>query len=235
MGTKPIKIFLASSSELKEDRVAFELELGRRNHSWIKKGLYLELVIWEDFIDAMSQERLQSEYNKAIQQCELFVMLFFTKVGKYTAEEFEVAFQNFKATNRPKIYTYFKDAPITTGNINRENLISLTDFQQKLDDLGHFYTRYENTEGLLFHFFKQLDKLMDAGFFGTPASTASTSTVKPEETVVAAKKTNDPSNATPEIADSRTETEKPNSGTERHRAVQSGNPKRIDRRENGLL
>jgi len=212
METKHVKIFLASSSELKEDRVAFELELGRRNHSWIKKGLYLELVVWEDFIDAMSQERLQSEYNKAIVQCELFVMLFFTKVGKYTGEEFEVAFKSFKETHRPKIYTYFKDAAISTGSINRANLLSLTDFQQKLDDLGHFYTRYQNTEGLLFHFFKQLDKLIDTGFFGTPQSTSPRSTPKPVQTTEAAKNANSPSNETPINKDSIEEKAKPTKG-----------------------
>lgn len=184
METKRVKIFLASSSELKEDRIAFELELSRRNHSWIEKGLYLELVVWENFIDAMSKERLQGEYNKAIAACDLFVMLFFTKVGKYTAEEFEVAFQHFKKNDRPLIYTYFKDSPINTGSINRDHLLSLMDFQKKLDDLGHFYTRFENTEGLLLHFSKQLDKLLDDGFFGSIATKEKTATANSNQPAV---------------------------------------------------
>ena len=53
----------------------------------------------------MSRTRLQDEYNKAIQECDIFVSLFFTKVGKYTKEEFETAFQHFQETNKPKVYT----------------------------------------------------------------------------------------------------------------------------------
>ncbi|MCK7480153.1 MAG: hypothetical protein M0C28_24935 [Candidatus Moduliflexus flocculans] len=49
-------------------------------------------------------------------------MLFFTKVGQYTAEEFETAFGQFKATRKPFIFTYFKDAPISTGSANEERL-----------------------------------------------------------------------------------------------------------------
>ena len=158
------KIFLASSSELKEDRKEFEIFISRKNNDWVNEGVHLELVLWEDFLDAMSQTRLQDEYNKRIRQCDLFVMLFFTKVGKYTAEEFETAFGQFKATNKPFIFTYFKDADINTGNLNLDDLISLKSFQKKLDDSGHFYTRYKNIDELKLHFSQQLDKLAANGF-----------------------------------------------------------------------
>ena len=97
------KIFLASSAELLEDRKEFELLIGRRNKVWKSQSAYLELIVWEDCIDAMAQTRLQDEYNEAIRDCDIFVMLFFTKVGRYTAEEFDTAFGQFKATNRPMI------------------------------------------------------------------------------------------------------------------------------------
>ncbi|MEM9276584.1 MAG: hypothetical protein AAGA80_27125, partial [Cyanobacteria bacterium P01_F01_bin.143] len=84
-----IKIFLASSSELKGDREQFEILIGRENKEYIRKGIFLELVIWEDFLDAMSATRLQDEYNKTIAECDVFVSLFWTKVGQYTEEEFE--------------------------------------------------------------------------------------------------------------------------------------------------
>lgn len=158
------KIFLASSAELKEDRREFEILIGRKNKAWKRQGADLELIVWEDFLDAMSATRLQDEYNKAIRGCDIFVMLFFTKVGKYTVEEFDAAFGQFKATNRPVIYTYFKDAPVNTGSINIADVASLVAFKEKLQALGHFHTVYKNTEGLLFHFLQQLDKLAAAGF-----------------------------------------------------------------------
>jgi internalin A len=161
---KTIKIFLASSSELKEDREKFEQAIRRKNDIWLKKGIYLEPIMWENFIDSMSQTRLQDEYNKAAAKSNIFVMLFWTKVGIYTAEEFEKAFGKFKETGKPRIYTYFKNAPINPGDENQDDTNSRFAFQKKLRDLGHYQTVYKNTEGLILHFFNQLEKLEDEGF-----------------------------------------------------------------------
>ena len=69
------KIFLASSSELEEDRKEFEILINRKNKDWADRGVFLELVVWEDFLDAISKTRLQDEYDKAIRECDVFVML----------------------------------------------------------------------------------------------------------------------------------------------------------------
>lgn len=158
------KIFLASSSELQDDRKEFEIFIYRKCKEWKDRGVFLELIVWEDFLDAVSQTRLQDEYNQAIRECDVFVILFFTKVGPYTAEEFETAFGRFQATGKPFIFTYFKDAEISTGTANKKDLMSLWAFQEKLDALGHFYTRYQNIDALKLHFGQQLDKLVAGGF-----------------------------------------------------------------------
>jgi tetratricopeptide (TPR) repeat protein len=158
------KIFLASSCELEKDREQFEVFINRKNKDWNNKGVFLDLEIWEDFIDSISKTRLQDEYNKAVRECDIFVMLFFTKVGKFTEEEFETAFGQFKATNKPLIYTFFKNADIKSGDLNREDSNSLFDFQEKLKDLGHFYTEYKNIDQLMNKFNHQLDKLVSNGF-----------------------------------------------------------------------
>lgn len=161
---QPKKIFLASSFELLDDRKEFEIFINRKNNEWVSKGVHLKLIVWEDFLDALSQTRLQDEYNKEIRDCDVFVMLFCTKVGPYTEEEFETAFGQFKATNKPFIYTYFKDAQISTGSANQKDLLSLWAFQEKLKAMGHFYTSYKNIDALKFHFNAQLDKLVASGF-----------------------------------------------------------------------
>ena len=152
------KIFLASSSELTLDRLAFQLLIGQLNQDWISKDYFFNLVIWENFIDAMSKQGLQKEYNRAIQECDIFVLLFFTKVGPYTAEEFETAFGGFQTENKPLIFTYFKDDLIQTGDIGKD-IISLLDFKEKLKNLGHYYTRYRSVEDLKWQFGRQLEKL----------------------------------------------------------------------------
>jgi hypothetical protein len=180
------KIFLASSAELKEDRGEFEIFISRKNKDWVAKGVFLELVIWEDFLDAMSQTRLQDEYDKAIRESDLFVMLFWTKVGQYTEEEFETAFGQFKTTNKPFIFTYFKDAEISVARANKNDLMSLWAFQEKLGALGHFYTVYKNVDELKFKFNQQLDKLASNGFVELDpekGQTASSSTVQIKTTM----------------------------------------------------
>ena len=155
-----IKIFLASSSELQADRDEFELYFLRQNNR--QQGYKLEIVRWETFLDAMSETRLQNEYNQAVRECDIFVSLFFTKTGKFTEEEFDVAHRQFKDTKKPRIYTFFKNAGVKMGNVGDE-VLSLLNFKKKLGELGHFYTGYDNIEHLKRQFKDQLDKLLDNG------------------------------------------------------------------------
>ena len=156
---KTVKIFLASSSELENDRKEFEIFINRKNKEYIKNDLFLELVLWEDFLDAMSQTRLQDEYNKAVADCDVFVSLFHTKVGQYTEEEFLKALDTFQANGKPLIYTYFKDAAINMSQITPD-VLSLLNFKQKLSDLGHFYTVYADINDLKHKFSEQLTKFL---------------------------------------------------------------------------
>jgi len=158
---KNIKLFLASSSELKIDREQFEIFIYRKCKAWFDKGIFLHLDIWEDYLDAMGENGLQSEYNKAVTGSDIFILLVHNKVGKYTAEEFEKAFGNFKENKKPFIFTYFK-TPYTTQN--RADLQSLWTFEDKLNELKHYKTEYKNIEGLREHFGNQLEKLANSGF-----------------------------------------------------------------------
>jgi hypothetical protein len=114
---------------------------------------------WEYFLDAISDTRLQNEYNKAIRECDIALCLFFTQVGKYTAEEFDTAYQVFKDTGKPKIWTYFKDAPVSAGSITDE-ILTLLSFKKKISELGHFNTVYTNIDSLKYQFRNQLDKVL---------------------------------------------------------------------------
>ena len=158
---RTIRIFLASYSELREDRDAFDLYFRQQNDQLRKKGFYLEIVRWENFLDAMSGTRLQDEYNKAIRECDVFVSLFFTKAGKFTDEEFDVAYGQFKNRRKPLVYAFFKNAEIKMGSARREDLGSLWAFQEKLDKLGHFRTGYDNIEHLKLQVRDQIDKLLE--------------------------------------------------------------------------
>jgi hypothetical protein len=69
---RTIKIFLASSSELKQDRDGFDLHFRQTNDRFLQKGIYLQILRWENFLDAMSGTRLQEEYNEKVRNCDIF-------------------------------------------------------------------------------------------------------------------------------------------------------------------
>jgi hypothetical protein len=160
---KTIRIFLASSEELREDRDAFDLYFRQQNDELRNQGLYLKIIRWENFLDAMSETRLQDEYNKKVRECDIFVSLFKTKTGKFTEEEFNVAHEAFLTNKKPLIYTFFMKTNISNSSKNRAALNSLWDFQQKLSDLGHFYTEYESIPDLKLRFRGQLEMLRAEG------------------------------------------------------------------------
>ncbi len=154
---KKIKIFLASSNELKSDRERFEIEIYRKCKAWFDKGIFLHLEIWEDLSSRMSSSCSQDEYNAQLREADLFVLLACNKVGMYTAEEFDEAFGAFKATNKPFIFTWFKEPTGTPDS-------SLDAFKKKLDGLGHFYATYTTSDDLWNQFNKELERLEVAGF-----------------------------------------------------------------------
>ncbi|MEP6878842.1 MAG: COR domain-containing protein, partial [Nitrosospira sp.] len=156
---RTIQIFLASSTELREDRDAFDLYFRQQNDQFLKKGLYLKIVRWENFLDAMSETRMQDEYNEAVRTCDIFVSLFFTRTGKFSEEEFDTAHHQFLEIGRPLIYTFFKNADIKTGDAQKEDLMSMWAFKEKLGKLGHFCTNYDDAEHLKCQFRDQLDKM----------------------------------------------------------------------------
>jgi len=164
MGTqqslKIVSVFLASSEELKSDRDAFEIFINRENKELINQGIFLRLERWEDFIDKMSLTRLQDEYNKAAINSDIFISLFWTKVGKYTSEEFNVSHTHFKENGKPFIYTYFKNAPINANDVRLQDVKSKDKFLNGLKKLGHYPTSYEDISDLKYQFKMQLQKIL---------------------------------------------------------------------------
>jgi len=154
---KKIKIFLASSNELAEERRRFEIDTYRKTKAWFDDGIFLHLDIWEDLTARMSQTRSQDDYNKKIDESDIFVLLAYTKVGMYTAEEFETAFGAFKETKKPFIFTYFKQT-------NGKTEPSLQAFQEKLKALEHFYESYQDFDGLWKKFNIELERLAKEDF-----------------------------------------------------------------------
>jgi hypothetical protein len=157
---KSIKIFIASSSELKEDRDAIELHLLRMNEKFRRQGFVVNVLRWENFLDDMSETRLQDEYNKAIKECDVYLSLFKTQIGNFAEEEFDLAHAAFIKTGKPLISVYFFCAEVPGVESAIVDLNSLWSFQKRLSDLGHHQATYTTTEDLCLRFGSQLHILV---------------------------------------------------------------------------
>ncbi|MCC6459273.1 MAG: hypothetical protein IT260_02305, partial [Saprospiraceae bacterium] len=85
------RIFLASSAELKPERERIEIEVNRLNKQLLDQGVFLFLSLWEDAQYVGQSFRSQDDYNQEVEACDIFVLLFHSKLGKYTREELNLA------------------------------------------------------------------------------------------------------------------------------------------------
>lgn len=149
---KTIKIFLASSEELKHDRDAFGNLVRRLDDIYEKRGIRLKLCPWEDFDAAYNNRRKQDEYNDYVRASDLFLALFHIKAGKFTIEEFNVAKEEFRKHASPKVFVYCKDL-----QPDEQESAELTEFKRLLyEELGHYWCRYGNSDTMQLHFVMQL-------------------------------------------------------------------------------
>lgn len=156
-----VKIFLAASAELGEEKREFEIFIYRENKRLKDQNVFLQLVVWEHFIDASSKISPQDAINEAINTCEIFVALFSTKIGKYTKEEFQAALERYKKGANPQyIFTFFKNQEVRVSNIDKTEISHFFSFQNQLKDLGHYYTTFTSTSDLFYSFHSQLEKIL---------------------------------------------------------------------------
>ncbi len=142
---RKVKIFIGSSiEELKADRIEIGNFFRQLNDLYLDNGLYFQLVMCEDYDDAIDLEGKQSRYDKEILDSELSVFIFYKKIGNYTEHEFNIAYNQFKKELRPKILTVFKCAN------NANDVVSdVKFFADKLDrELRHYYKTYSNSDSL---------------------------------------------------------------------------------------
>ena len=96
MRSKLVKVFIASSAELDQDKTMFDVYFSDKNKLYRKKDIEFDHRTWKDFCSSLNDGRLQDRYNAYIRECDLVIFLFHTRLGKYTREELEVALAAFR-------------------------------------------------------------------------------------------------------------------------------------------
>jgi len=150
-----VKLFLASSYALKKDRDEIMLFLANKNRFLVKHGIYLELVRWEFLSSSFSDTRKQDDFNKELEESEIFTCLIYDRVGQYTKEEFNIAYQNYKQGKNPKkLYLYFKILPKS----KKEQAIEVFEFRKTVEQNQQIYREYKNSDQLKLFLNQNLDE-----------------------------------------------------------------------------
>lgn len=150
---RTIKVFLASSEEMENDRNAFGNLIRRLDDIYRKRGIHIELFEWEDTDAAYCGRRKQDEYNDEVRSSDMFIALFHRKAGAFTLEEFDVAIDEFEKTQvKPKPYVYCR---VLCGG--ETDSAELAEFKRRLfEEMGHYWVNYSNKDSLCLHFVMQL-------------------------------------------------------------------------------
>lgn len=110
---QPIRLFLASPSDVPDERLAVRRIVGELNGSLQPHGWRVELLGWEDRGPAGG--RAQADINPDVERCEVFLGVLWRSWGTPTgdsssgfAEEWKLARDRFERTGSPDLWLYFK-------------------------------------------------------------------------------------------------------------------------------
>ena len=157
---KKINLFLASSNELSAERIQIEQAMSRKNKSLKKQEFSIDLLIWEDGKHIGKSMRSQDNYNLEIEQCDFFVMLFYSKVGKYSLEEFNLAHTLFGDKGMPRIQVYQKNIDLPK-DLSKADYDSRHEFLELLKEMEHFPDLFDNPHKLVRDLEIAIDKLLE--------------------------------------------------------------------------
>lgn len=193
------KIFLASPSDLGDDRMAIDEVIDELNLTFgVQNNIYLELVKWETHsAPGISQIDSQDVINKDIgDDYDLFIGLLWKKFGSKTAvsesgthEEFLIAYRKFQEDpNSIQLLIYFKNTPVSLTDLDPDQILKIRKFKEELgDEKKGLYWHYENTEQLAkflrIHIPKRILELKGHFDSTTPSKPIKAEIVKVEETI----------------------------------------------------
>lgn len=128
---KTVRVFVASSlKDFKKER----LEL-RELFSRIEQdlGIKIQWLCPETTHRFLRREGSQSVLNQYIRESDFVFLIVGEHMGKYTLEEFNVAWEQFEKTNKPDIRPYF----LLSGEMSQDETVY--EFQDRLRVDWHYY------------------------------------------------------------------------------------------------
>lgn len=116
-----VQVFLASPSDVTEERLIVQNLVGELNRTVARElGVLLELIRWEDMVPGPGRPEQVILDQAGIEHTDLFIGILWNRFGTPTGkapsgteEEFEVAYEAWKARRKPHIMFYFCQPPVT--------------------------------------------------------------------------------------------------------------------------
>ena len=107
---KIVKVFIASSAELKQERMELVDLLQDLNDEVEDQTIRFKPVLWEYMDSSMGKMRKEDEYLEKLRLCEICLVLFWRTLGEYTVEELDYAVAEMQAGRLPqRVYVLFKE------------------------------------------------------------------------------------------------------------------------------
>jgi hypothetical protein len=155
--TVVLQVFVASPSDVSDERGALETVIAQLNQVWSRSlGITFELIRWETNVHPSFSSDPQAVINEQIDvDYDVFIGIFWGRLGtptpreeSGTIEEFERAYTRFQRTKElPEIMLYFKDAPISPSKIDARQLQALQEFKDSVAPRGGIYSVFEDQAG----------------------------------------------------------------------------------------
>ena len=136
---KTVKVFIASSEELRLERLEIADMIQQLNRILKPRGVE---------IDPLDNHE---EYHRELQNCEICLVLYWTRLEDYTKNELDTAYSELRANRNPqKLYVYFKDTEEITPELKAFKESFATAY-------GHFFCRFENVDTMKLNFLLQFE------------------------------------------------------------------------------
>ena len=149
----PIKIFVASGSELINERR--ETVLVAHQLRKVFPSLNLEVVEWESDIPSGSyrKKRIQDEINPLLEQCDIVLVLLYSTIGTFTLEEYRLAMEKNK-----KVFLYFKTGFSPKNKAEYENYGKVLEFREEIQKESRLlFKEYDTIEDFHNKIYKDLN------------------------------------------------------------------------------
>ena len=144
---KIIKIMIAASEEMHEEKLEFTNLIEHLNEVLEPRGIELKRIKWNPETEGSIEE-----YKAKLKECEMCLTLYWRDLAGNSGQELDTAYQELKGGNNPRnLYVFFKEP---TEDLTQ----ALKDFKANfVTRYGHFYCKFENVDTMNLHFILQFE------------------------------------------------------------------------------